>query len=530
MTFHSFPSLSSSYIFNLSTKNTSRNQTKALSTSVFISTYFTRPDNHHFKNQNNHFQKEMHGQRRDEYKARLKDETTAKKLEKKALTWNKISAEIVQQRKILKQSAAADLLDANDHVNAGEGADAGERSMVSNKIALGLTEKLLSVNPDPSYLWNHRRDVLLAALNSNNDANNNSKSDTDVDVDGGSNGDISPSDFIQQEQILTQTALERNPKAYGAWFHRKWSIRHYLSTIHSDGKFHESVHVLHLLKSELVLCGEFLMLDERNFHCWNYRRFVVGTLMTVLMNGINTSTGADILDQPLNFDGAWNIHGLLRVDDELPVRVSIIGAHLTCTTSTSCPVQTNAKKDGLEDVHKLLRSEFDFTTEKIEHNFSNGSAFHQRSKLLPLLLQLDSSNSVDSSTAKKASIFERELELVRNAVFTEPDDQTSWWYFRFILDWANPQNDQGCDDVALENFQNVLHEEWQAIQELVESENGQCKWGLLGLHMIASTFCSIEESNHFGDQDWNELAKSCLMDLKVLDPDRSRRYDALMED
>jgi len=41
--------------------------------------------------------------------------------------------------------------------------------------------------------------------------------------------------------------------------HRKWVI----SKINVD------------ISKELSLCDEFLTADQRNFHCWNYRRFVV---------------------------------------------------------------------------------------------------------------------------------------------------------------------------------------------------------------------------------------------------------------
>ena len=65
----------------------------------------------------------------------------------------------------------------------------------------------MSVNPNPIYLWNHRQKHLLNPCL------------TTTDTDG---------TFLEQEQVLTQIALQRNPKAYGAWFHRKWSIRHHL--------------------------------------------------------------------------------------------------------------------------------------------------------------------------------------------------------------------------------------------------------------------------------------------------------------
>jgi geranylgeranyl transferase type-2 subunit alpha len=86
-----------------------------------------------------------------------------------------------------------------------------------------------------------------------------------------------------------------------------------------------------------------------------------------------------------------------------------------------------------------VKDEFGFTTKKIEENFSNYSAWHQRSKLLPELYP-------DTETFKKAlndgiyiiiigSADDRsEFELLQNAFYTEPSDQSIWFYHLWLLE------------------------------------------------------------------------------------------------
>jgi len=64
--------------------------------------------------------------------------------------------------------------------------------------------------------------------------------------------------FLATELKITAAALMRNPKSYSAWHHRAWVVANWTDSIS--------------LPDELALCGRMLDADERNFHCWNYRR------------------------------------------------------------------------------------------------------------------------------------------------------------------------------------------------------------------------------------------------------------------
>jgi len=70
--------------------------------------------------------------------------------------------------------------------------------------------------------------------------------------------------------------------------------------------------------------------------------------------------------------------------------------------------------------------ELEYTYKKICQNFSNYSAFHLRSKLIPIVYPTSDEKQLFESLKK-------DFELIKNAVFTEPADQSPWFYHRWLL-------------------------------------------------------------------------------------------------
>ncbi|XP_053710353.1 geranylgeranyl transferase type-2 subunit alpha [Synchiropus splendidus] len=145
---------------------------------------------------------------------------------------------------------------------------------------------------------------------------------------------------------------------------------------------------------ELSLCDRCLNLDDRNFHCWDYRRMVVKM-------------------------------------SKVPVT-----------------------------------QELQFTDRLISSNFSNYSSWHYRSTLLPLLHpQSPESPSLSngspaaspppSPTNQSHRVCEEQLlkeyELVQNAFFTDPNDQSAWFYYRWLLGRAQRDEMISCVYVSRED-------------------------------------------------------------------------------
>ena len=421
----------------------------------------------------------MHNQNRAEYKKRLADPAVAAKLAAKAGQWNALTKELASRR---AASAAA-----------GDPSSTASTANDTPDATLQLIEKLLTVNPDPSHLWNHRRELLLLPREEESRATQDVAVTSD-DPDADPKCTTTSTNFVLDDELkLTATCLQRNPKAYGAWFHRKWTVRHWLlQSASTTTEEQRSV----TLQTELGLCASFLDKDERNFHCWNYRRFVVAAMLELPV----LATSADDGNVPVELlDGSWKVGGTV-MGPQLASKYA--AAH--ATTASKQQPQPSASAD------EVVRSEFEYTAQRIEKNFSNCSAFHYRSKLIDLVLDADlrdegiSRNEEGEAYQARLDMARGELETIQSAVFTEPDDQTAWWYHRFVIAWARPAptanwTDQDAASEAIEMFTEVLEEEKESIQELVNAEGDQCKWGFLALHMLLS---ELNKLDNFGiDED-----------------------------
>ncbi|XP_005623327.1 geranylgeranyl transferase type-2 subunit alpha [Canis lupus baileyi] len=207
-----------------------------------------------------------------------------------------------------------------------------------DESVLELTSQILGANPDFATLWNCRREVLqrLEAQ----------KSPEELAA------------LVKTELGFLESCLRVNPKSYGTWHHRCWLL----------GRLPEPNWA-----RELELCARFLEVDERNFHCWDYRRFV-------------------------------------------------------------------AAQAAVPPAEELA-----FTDSLITRNFSNYSSWHYRSCLLP---QLHPQPDSGPQGRLPEDVLLKELELVQNAFFTDPNDQSAWFYHRWLLGRADPQDALRCLHVS----------------------------------------------------------------------------------
>lgn len=149
-----------------------------------------------------------------------------------------------------------------------------------------LTNELLLISPDFYTVWNIRKENLLIHVEKN----------------------IESAQIIWRDELsFTIECLKQNEKSYSVWQHRIWIL----------SKMPKSEYNV-----ELLLCNSFLMKDERNFHCWDYRNYISDIAQTELDREMEFTT-EKIKSNFSNFS-AWHrrhklfLRGLAMPDDECP--------------------------------------------------------------------------------------------------------------------------------------------------------------------------------------------------------------------
>jgi len=169
-------------------------------------------------------------------------------------------------------------------------------------------------------------------------------------------------------------------------------------------------------------------------------------------------------------------------------------------------------KDWVENkLETSLEGKLQFTTLKIEENFSNYSAFHYRSKILPTMIANKTEN-------EKLSQLNKELNMIHQAIYTEPDDQSVWWYYFFVIHFSNE---------AIQNqstFMILIQNEIKCVEELLDEDN--CKWGMKTFHHLLGFLAKNGSDN---SSEYKEKRKKILQTLLEIDPMHQGYYSSLVE-
>ncbi|CAK7347270.1 unnamed protein product [Dovyalis caffra] len=200
--------------------------------------------------------------------------------------------------------------------------------------------------------------------------------------------------FNHHQKIYTKEALELsgklleiNPECYTAWNYRKLAVQHSLIEANSDPDSVKS-----FLDQELQLVENALRQNFKSYGAWHHRKWVLNKGHSSIEKELRLLDKLQNVD-PRNFH-AWNyrrfVAALLNRSDE---------------------------------------DELNYTQDFIDKNISNYSAWHNRSVLLSSLMKKNV-----QGFSQKDEVLTREYELVREAVFTDEDDQSGWFYHRWLLD------------------------------------------------------------------------------------------------
>ncbi|RLV94355.1 Geranylgeranyl transferase type-2 subunit alpha [Spathaspora sp. JA1] len=306
--------------------------------------------------------------------------------------------------------------------------------------AFNQTTSLLVINPEFYTVWNYRREILTHIYKSNSDLT---------------------SQYIQvlnEELQFILSQLKKVPKCYWLWNHRRWCLFE-LVNLHSVNWMYE-----------FQVVSKLLTLDARNFHGWQYRRFIVENIE-----------------------------------------------------------RESVSKDPENESLVLLRiklAEFEYTTDKIQNDFSNFSAWHNRANLIPKIYNLKSSLEEVAELTDRLTVFAspysillHELDVIKTGIYMSPEDTSIWSYYNWLL--TDEFFTQGYESKS--QYLQVLSDQLEIITEVNELEkedNGVDNIWCLKSIIFTQALLRQQQSQAI----LNEEIKLYLQTLIQIDPLRKGKY------
>eukprot|EP00750_Incisomonas_marina_P017405 INCI20324.1.p1 GENE.INCI20324.1~~INCI20324.1.p1 ORF type:complete len:358 (-),score=73.07 INCI20324.1:125-1198(-) len=308
--------------------------------------------------------------------------------------------------------------------------------------------------------------------------------------------------YTLEALAMTEQMLTRNCDFAVIWNYRREILQHLFeqaaaTNAASPEAASEAVHKLE--SKELALTKRCVAQENPKSYCtWHHRRWVVARGNCDLDHEVALCTEFLKLDER-NFH-CWNYRRFIVDLAQVPV----------------------------ED-------EFAYTTEKVLENFSNYSSLHYRVSLFDRLIadrvEAEKAQGEEDVSAYDiaADLLREEMELVQNAIFTEPDDQSCWMHVRCLVKWASGSGPRSTATlsaagapVETEVLEEVVGELLQLCRSLLEEE-GDCKWALLCLFELLSNSWGGNTQDLTNEDNLAER-RDCVEKLCTVDPTHLTYY------
>ena len=272
---------------------------------------------------------------------------------------------------------------------------------------------------------------------------------------------------------MSEKLVAMNPEMYTVWNYRRAHLSSILS-LGGDEAVETTAH-------ELTVTERALMQNPKSYATFHHRKWVV-------------SCGYCSLERELAL-----VETLLDVDERnfhgWGYRRAIVGMM------------------GLDRNRELA-----YSRKKIEDNFSNYSAWHHRS----VVLGIETDGDPEAvSTLLTTSMIEDEFQFVRQACYTDPRDQSGWFYHRWLTGKLLHIDE---DVIATSEKTRILRQELEMCRGVHELDT-EAKWPVLIAKGLVS---ALQCGRHGGDGD-DEQATAWLDDkdaawLEAMDPMRAGFY------
>ena len=350
-------------------------------------------------------------------------------------------------------------------------------------------------------------------------------------------------DYSMENIELTSSLLRINPDFYSMWnYRRHMLIHHYqdkyglqqelstieegrLSKLDTTSNTSDSDIIKQIANTEFDLTKDAIMKNPKSYCAWYHRQWIVQRFQ------YSTDGELSLCNKLLSIDGrnfhCWNYRSFIIADSKVGIN-----------------------------------QELEFTSQKITENFSNYSAFHCRSHLIKHIIEEGENVSVNKDEKEKIEYnknnendivsirnrVEQEVEIIENAVFTEPDDQSPWWYLRFLIQCSltayqkiktdNDNNNSDSDNLNTDGsasfgvwLEYLLTKLINSIEELLEEEGGLMsndggRWCKLALVELYTSRYTLLHPNANSDYERLQVILDALIHT---DPKHKVRYQYLLQ-